>query len=148
MGVWNSPASRATPFLLIWCTMSKDKDMSKQGGPDPVPWRFLTGKQISIERMKTLLSQEQSRAQKYLLCTEIPAGTQVWTNASMKSHLPPSPTSLALVMTAIHLQHALSHDYLLLTVLTCSHTAIYLSKQKGNGCMLTKIVVGNFKWSE
>lgn len=92
--------------------------------------------------MKTLLSQETKRS------TETPTATQVWTNASMKSHLLPSPPSRALVMTAIHLQHALSHDYLLSTVLTCSHTDIYLSKQKGNGRVLAKIVFDNFKWSE
>ena len=46
VGVWNSSASCATPFLLIWCSISKDKDMSRQGGPDPVPGRCLAGKQI------------------------------------------------------------------------------------------------------
>lgn len=50
-------------------------------------------------------------------------------------------------MTAIHLQHALSYDYLL-AVLTCSHAAIYLSKEKEKGRMLAKIVFDNFKWSE
>lgn len=116
--------------------------MSPQGGPDPVPGRFLAGMQIYqifILRIKPSLSQGTKQS------TEIPAETQAWTNVSMKSHPPPCIPSLALVMTAIHLQHALSHAYLLLTLLTCSHTAIYLSKQKGNGYMLRKIVFDNFK---
>lgn len=50
-------------------------------------------------------------------------------------------------MTAIHLQHALSHDYLL-AVLPCSHTALYLPKEKEKGRVLAKIVFDNFKWSE
>lgn len=92
--------------------------------------------------MKTVLSQGAEQ------CTEISTGAQVWTNSSMTSHFPPSPPRLDLVMTAIHLQYALKRDYLLLSMLTCNHTAIYLSKQKGNGCMLTKIAFDNFKWSE
>lgn len=92
--------------------------------------------------MKTVLSEGTKQ------CTEIPIGTQVWTNCNMTSLFPPSPPRLALVMTAIHLQYALKHDYLLLSMLNCNHTAIYLSKQKGNGCMLTKIAFDNFKWSE
>lgn len=46
MGVWNSPVSWGNPLLLIWCSISEDKDTSGQGGPDPVPGRFLAGKQI------------------------------------------------------------------------------------------------------
>lgn len=48
----------------------------------------------------------------------------------MKSHLPLSPPSLDLVMTAIHLQHTLRHVYLHLTVLSCGHTAILYADGK------------------
>lgn len=46
VGVWNSPVSCGNPFPLIWCSISKDKDVSGQGGSDPVPGKFLAGKQI------------------------------------------------------------------------------------------------------
>lgn len=62
--------------------------------------------------------------------SKIPTGLQVQKNASMKSHLPPSPSSLALVMTAIHLEYALRHVYLHLTVLNCGHTAILYADGK------------------